>query len=114
MAGGKETPRQKMIGMMYLVLTALLALQVSNAVLEKFAIINNTLEGLVKVSVDKNTKTLTGIVADGSNSQDASVQSAVTNAKKVREITAATVAYIDNLKKEMLKKSGAAGINEGF
>ena len=25
MAGGKETPRQKMIGMMYLVLTALLA-----------------------------------------------------------------------------------------
>ena len=36
MAGGKETPRQKMIGMMYLVLTALLALQVSNAVLEKF------------------------------------------------------------------------------
>jgi len=34
MAGGKETPRQKMIGMMYLVLTALLALQVSNAVLE--------------------------------------------------------------------------------
>ena len=39
MAGGKETPRQKMIGMMYLVLTALLALNVSNAVLEKFAII---------------------------------------------------------------------------
>jgi len=46
MAGGNETPRQKMIGMMYLVLTALLALQVSSAVLEKFAIINVTLEGL--------------------------------------------------------------------
>ena len=29
MAGGKETPRQKMISMMYLVLTALLALNVS-------------------------------------------------------------------------------------
>jgi hypothetical protein len=47
MAGKKETPRQKMIGMMYLVLTALLALQVSNAVLEKFAIINVTLNGLI-------------------------------------------------------------------
>jgi hypothetical protein len=46
MAGGKETPRQKMIGMMYLVLTALLALQVSNAVLEKFAIVNDALEEL--------------------------------------------------------------------
>ena len=32
-----------MIGMMYLVLTALLALQVSNAVLEKFAIVNDAL-----------------------------------------------------------------------
>ena len=27
MAGGKETPRQKMIGMMYLVLTALLSVE---------------------------------------------------------------------------------------
>lgn len=35
MAGGKETPRQKLIGMMYLVLTALLALQVSSAIIEK-------------------------------------------------------------------------------
>ncbi len=36
MAGGKETPRQKMIGMMYLVLTALLALNVSKSVLNAF------------------------------------------------------------------------------
>lgn len=36
MAGGKETPRQKMIGMMYLVLTALLALNVSKSVLDAF------------------------------------------------------------------------------
>ncbi|MCC7301250.1 MAG: gliding motility protein GldM [Bacteroidia bacterium] len=40
MAGGKETPRQKMIGMMYLVLTALLALNVSKEILNAFAIIN--------------------------------------------------------------------------
>jgi len=46
MAGGNESPRQKMIGMMYLVLTALLALNVSNAVLEKFAILNTTLTEL--------------------------------------------------------------------
>ena len=31
MAAGKETPRQKMIGMMYLVLTALLAMNVRKA-----------------------------------------------------------------------------------
>lgn len=40
MAGAKETPRQKMIGMMYLVLTALLALNVSKEILNAFAIIN--------------------------------------------------------------------------
>ena len=31
MSGGKETPRQKMIGMMYLVLLALLAMNVSKS-----------------------------------------------------------------------------------
>lgn len=36
MAGGKETPRQKMIGMMYLVLTALLAMNVSKEILDAF------------------------------------------------------------------------------
>lgn len=114
MAGGKETPRQKMIGMMYLVLTALLALQVSNAVLEKFAIINGTLEGLVKASAEKNTVALKGIVDEGSKSEVQNVRQAVANAQKVREITAATVAYIDNLKKEMLKTAGAPGIDEKF
>src|SRR5690554_8067935 len=44
MAGGKETPRQKMIGMMYLVLTALLALNVSKEILDAFVIINDGLE----------------------------------------------------------------------
>src|SRR5512133_2491367 len=36
MAHGKETPRQKMIGMMYLVLTAMLALNVSKEAVEAF------------------------------------------------------------------------------
>lgn len=43
MGHGKETPRQKMIGMMYLVLTALLALNVSKDVLDAFIIVNDGL-----------------------------------------------------------------------
>jgi gliding motility-associated protein GldM len=43
MAGGKETPRQKMIGMMYLVLTALLALNVSKEILNAFVAIEESL-----------------------------------------------------------------------
>jgi len=43
MAHGKETPRQKMIGMMYLVLTALLALNVSKDVLNAFVLVDESL-----------------------------------------------------------------------
>lgn len=44
MAGYKETPRQKMIAMMYLVLTALLALNVSKEVLDAFKVVNDSVE----------------------------------------------------------------------
>jgi gliding motility-associated protein GldM len=47
MAHGKETPRQKMIGMMYLVLTALLALNVQKEVLNAFVIVD---EGISKMN----------------------------------------------------------------
>ena len=52
MAGGKETPRQKMISMMYLVLTAMLALNVSVEVLDAFHIVNEGIEN-VNTSVGK-------------------------------------------------------------
>ena len=44
MAGGKISPRQKMINMMYLVLTALLALNISKDMLKAFAKVNNSLK----------------------------------------------------------------------
>lgn len=53
MAGYKETPRQKMIGMMYLVLTALLALNVSKDILNAFVIVN---QGLVTSQVNTTSK----------------------------------------------------------
>jgi len=40
--GGKETPRQKMIGMMYLVLTALLAMNVSKQILHGYITVNES------------------------------------------------------------------------
>ncbi|MBQ8759873.1 MAG: gliding motility protein GldM [Bacteroidales bacterium] len=55
MAGGKETPRQKMISMMYLVLTALLALNVSVDILDAFAIVNDGIE-TSNASVEKKIK----------------------------------------------------------
>ena len=54
MGHGKETPRQKMIGMMYLVLTALLALNVSKDVLEAFVLIDDGLNKTTLNFVEKN------------------------------------------------------------
>ena len=53
MAGGKETPRQKMIGMMYLVLTALLALNISKEVLDGFVKVEKSLKGTQETLAEK-------------------------------------------------------------
>jgi len=43
MAGGKETPRQKMIGILYLVLLGLVALNVSDSILVAFKNLTDSL-----------------------------------------------------------------------
>ncbi len=55
MSSGKETPRQKMIGMMYLVLTALLALNVSKDVLDAFVLVDEGLSTTTRNFAKKNT-----------------------------------------------------------
>ncbi len=54
MAGEKLSPRQKMISLMYLVLMALLALNVSKDILDAFVLINTSLESTVNNYGEKN------------------------------------------------------------
>lgn len=57
MGGAKncpETPRQKMIGMMYLVLTAMLALNVSADILNGFTMVNDSLLNSIETSNVRN------------------------------------------------------------
>jgi hypothetical protein len=58
MAHGKETPRQKMIGMMYLVLMAMLALNVSNEVLNAFDVLSEGLKKTIETLEATNEKVL--------------------------------------------------------
>ena len=60
MASGKETPRQKMIGMMYLVLTAMLALNVSKEVLNAFILVDEGLVTTTKNFAAKNASLYNG------------------------------------------------------
>ncbi len=59
MGHGKETPRQKMIGMMYLVLMALLALNVSKEVLDAFAVLDKGLRSTIATLEAANDKITT-------------------------------------------------------
>ena len=58
MAGAKETPRQKMIGMMYLVLTALLALNISKEILNGFVKVEKGLRQTNQTVQGKSRETM--------------------------------------------------------
>lgn len=59
MGGAKncpETPRQKMIGMMYLVLTAMLALNVSTDILNGFRLVDDSLHSTIDATESRNQR----------------------------------------------------------
>lgn len=63
MAGGNLSPRQKMINMMYLVLTALLAMNVSSEILEAFKSLRDSLRNSSEKFSLKNDDTKEAIIA---------------------------------------------------
>ncbi len=107
MAGLKETPRQKMIGMMYLVLTALLALQVSDALLQKFVLLNNSLEGSNAASSKQNSGIEKGIIARVAElPNQAAYADVIKSAAEVRKISDQMVSDIDDLKNKITNGPG--------
>ncbi len=102
MAHGKETPRQKMIGMMYLVLTAMLALNVSADILNAFVLVD---EGLIKTTanfVAKN-ETAYGIFDAQMETSPAKVGPWRDKAYKVKDEADQLVYDIQQLKVEILQ-----------
>ncbi len=111
MAGGKQSPRQKMINMMYLVLTALLALNISKEVLHAFVVVNIGLlqqnenlvsnnagiYGTLKEEMDKNPK-------------DEKRKKLHATATQVVDLTKKMNDFIENMKVEMVKATD--GVDE--
>lgn len=104
MAGFKETPRQKMIGMMYLVLTAMLALNVSKSILEAFKIVNESL-----VVTTGNFTSKVAMQYDEFEVQYAQNQAKVApyweKAQEVREVSNDFINYLDSLKFELIRRT---------
>jgi len=107
MAGEKLSPRQKMIGMMYLVLTALLALQVTSSVLDRFYFLDLSLQRQVDETSLKNNRLLQSISQEvetkGKRKEDLAV---LDKAKLVRERTKEIQEFATGLKDELLAATG--------
>ena len=104
MGGAKncpETPRQKMIGMMYLVLTAMLALNVSADILNGFDMVNNSL----KNSIDNSKVRNQGLYGDMQALYDLNptkVGEWLEKANRVKEESDKAFNYIQDFKKGII------------
>lgn len=107
MAGGKETPRQKMIGMMYLVLTALLALQVQSAVILKFKFIDDSLMSVNDKTSNAADGTIKGIQAAVAKNNNQAVDKAVlAKSEEIRQKTKETIAYLREVRDKLVVAGG--------
>ncbi len=110
MAGGKLSPRQKMINMMYLVLTALLALNVTKEVINAFVTINESVELSKENLENKNKKTYEAY--SQAMSIDAAKYTEVNKrAQSIRVAADSIVAFIESTKKKLVRT--AEKIDEG-
>ncbi|MDO6802505.1 gliding motility protein GldM [Wenyingzhuangia sp. 1_MG-2023] len=97
MAGGKLSPRQKMINLMYLVLLALLAMQVSVEVMEAFGKMYERSEDAIEQGVEKNKATLADLQRM-SVENPAQYEKTYKTAKQVEEVTQKFISEIAILK----------------
>lgn len=101
MGGGKLPPRQKMIGMMYLVLTALLAMNVSKEVLNAFVVVNNALQKTNENFDSKNQRTYQDFQA-ALNKDKAKTQYYYDKAMEAKKTSDDLYSHIDKLKKHLI------------
>ncbi len=97
MAGYKETPRQKMMAMMYLVLTALLALNVSKEMLDAFIVVNESTVATNITFSDKIENTYARFIEQLAINPN-KVKPFYDKAMKVKELSEEMTNYIDSIK----------------
>ena len=111
MALPKE-PRQKMINLMYLVLTALLALNVSSEILNAFKVVDRSLQNSSTNLSNANNnlyQSLTAKITDPKTKEKASIWEPKAN--QAKDLSNDLIGYIDNLKTELKKASGLTMVN---
>lgn len=104
-----KDPRQKMINFMYLVLTAMLAMNVSAEILNAFDIVNDSIT-TSNNSIDAKNNVTYNQFAKQFKDNAGRVGPYKEKADAVKKLSTESVAYIETLKNEIIKESG--GLNE--
>ena len=108
MAGG-DSPRQKMINMMYIVLIAMLALNVDTKVLKKFIMINQSFEVTNSDKIIENNKKIESIrvAVDDSGNRKEDVK-VLNLSNSIREKSANILDRMDEIKSTIVEETGGS------
>jgi gliding motility-associated protein GldM len=107
MASGKLSPRQKMINMMYLVLIALLALNISNEILKAFHLMEVSFSKASQALTDKNKAIMAAFkAAEEDPSKGARAKKWADKARQVQAISDAFCKDIDKYKTDIEVAAG--------
>ncbi|WP_034260926.1 type IX secretion system motor protein PorM/GldM [Altibacter lentus] len=102
MAGGKLSPRQKMINLMYLVFIAMLALNMSKEVLSAFGLLNERLTESNVATDARNTAFMESLATKASEQPD-QYGAVKEKADRINELSNEFYGYIGTIKDDMLK-----------
>src|SRR5690606_29383522 len=102
MAGGKLTPRQKMINLMYLVFIAMLAMNMSKEVLSAFGLMNEKFEAANESSKLTNEQMMQALDAKAAEAKG-EFEGAALTAHKVEASTKKFYDFVATLKADVLK-----------
>ena len=100
MAGGKNSPRQKMVNLMYLIFIAMLALNMSKVVLAAFGIMNEKLETSNAMTTASNEAFL-GSLETKASEDAAKYEKLYKNAQQIKAMSQEYYDYLESLKTGM-------------
>jgi gliding motility-associated protein GldM len=115
MAGGKETPRQKMIGILYLVLLGFVALSVSDTVLESFKDLKKSLDGTSDLTNSKTEAIQKYGAKEAKDAQEQLKDETFAKLQRANNVIAAVkiaTNYIKNLENELNPKNADSTVND--
>ncbi|MBS7564348.1 gliding motility protein GldM [Mucilaginibacter sp. Bleaf8] len=106
MAGGKETPRQRMMGILYLVLLGLVALQIPDSLLDAFKNITDSLSQSQSNVQTGINNTFDAFEKTKLKEQPDRAKPLYDKAKQASAIANELTTYVESIKKDLIDQSG--------